>query len=107
MFTNNENIVKKPPKLFGFKTPPSMDIGENIWCQQLLVLHDLTLIRRVNDLITFNNQEQDIFTHFRTQRGKIRNFCALTVHSCGVRNIYPKSIQCSESHYFIAECAPK
>ena len=24
LFTNNENIVKKPPKLFGFKTPPSI-----------------------------------------------------------------------------------
>jgi len=22
-FTNNENIIKKTPKLFGFKTPPS------------------------------------------------------------------------------------
>jgi len=24
LFTNNENIFKKPPKLFGFKTPPSI-----------------------------------------------------------------------------------
>jgi len=25
LFTNNEIIVKKPPKVFGFKTPPSID----------------------------------------------------------------------------------
>ena len=51
LFTNNANIVKKPPKLFGFKTPPS------------IVLFTSRLQQKKNFLKKSSKAQIDIHTH--------------------------------------------